>query len=61
MYTHVHQLKKQGFKVAAISKKLGIPRNTVYKYLEMSFEEAANWVASLGCRSKNIFLPGPDS
>ncbi|WP_035351379.1 helix-turn-helix domain-containing protein, partial [Fictibacillus gelatini] len=31
VYLQVHQLKEQGFKVAAIAKKLEISRNTVYK------------------------------
>jgi DNA-binding NarL/FixJ family response regulator len=37
MYLEVHQLKEQGFKVAAIAKKLKLSRNTVYKYLDMDF------------------------
>jgi predicted transcriptional regulator YheO len=40
-------LRKQGFKIAAISKKLKISRNTVYKYLEMPLEEATDWINSL--------------
>ncbi|MDV2887521.1 helix-turn-helix domain-containing protein, partial [Alkalihalophilus pseudofirmus] len=35
----IHQLKEQGFKIAAIAKKLGISRNTVYKYLNMNFNK----------------------
>jgi DNA-binding NarL/FixJ family response regulator len=44
LYIRVHQLKEQGFKIAAIARKLGICRNTVYKHLEMPFEEATEWV-----------------
>jgi DNA-binding CsgD family transcriptional regulator len=40
LYLEVHQLKEQGFKVAAIAKKLKISRNTVYKYLDMDLKEA---------------------
>jgi transposase len=47
LYIEVHQLRKQGFKIAAISKKLKISRNTVYKYLEMPLEEATDWINSL--------------
>jgi transposase len=54
LYIQVHQLKDQGFKVAAISKKLGLSRNTVYKYLDMTFEEATDWVSRLGTRSKKL-------
>lgn len=50
----IHQLKKQGFKIAAIAKKLGICRNTVYKYLEMNFDEASEWVISTGSRTKKL-------
>ncbi|RNB73288.1 HTH domain-containing protein, partial [Brevibacillus panacihumi] len=37
LYLQVHQLKEQGFKVAAIARKLDLSRNTVYKYLDMTF------------------------
>ncbi len=50
----IHQLKKQGFKIAAIAKKLGISRNSVYKYLAMSLEEASEWMTSLGNRRKKL-------
>jgi len=54
MYLEVHQLKEQGFSVAAIAKKLKIARNTVYKYLDMDLEEASDWVNSLGSRRKKL-------
>jgi transposase len=54
LYIKVNQLRGRGFKVAAISKKLGISRNTVYKYLEMSFDEATDWVSTLKTRSKKL-------
>lgn len=54
LYIQVHQLKEEGFKVAAIAKKLGISRNTVYKYLEMTFEEAKEWANSLSTRQKKL-------
>lgn len=54
MFVEVHQLKKQGFKIAAIAKKLDISRNTVYKYLDMTLEEASEWFASLGSRRKKL-------
>jgi len=50
----VHQLKKQGFSIAAIAKKLDISRNTVYKYLDMSFEEATEWISSLKTRKRKL-------
>jgi transposase len=54
MYLEIHQLKVQGFKVAAIAKKLKISRNTVYKYLDMDPEEATEWINSLGNRRKKL-------
>ncbi|MDQ0216677.1 transposase [Oikeobacillus pervagus] len=56
LYVEVHQLKKQGFKIAAIAKKLDISRNTVYKYLNMDLEEASDWITSLGSRRKKLDL-----
>ncbi len=40
VYLEVHQLKKQKLRVAQIAKRLKISRTTVYKYLEMTFEDA---------------------
>lgn len=54
LFVEIHQLKKQGFKVAAIAKKLEISRNTVYKYLDMNLEEASDWITSLGSRRKKL-------
>lgn len=54
LFVEIHQLKKQGFKVAAIAKKLEISRNTVYKYLDMNLEEASEWITSLGSRRKKL-------
>jgi len=49
----VHQLKRQGFKVAAIARKCNLSRTTVYDYLEKDFEEAYRWVNELRTRKKN--------
>lgn len=54
LYVQVNQLSEQGFKVAKIAKKLGISRNTVYKFLKMSFEEASDWANSLSQRRKKL-------
>ena len=40
LYVKIHQLRKKKFKVAQIAKELKISRPTVYKYLEMTFDEA---------------------
>lgn len=50
----IHQLKKQGFKVRGIARKLGISRTTVYKYLRKSPEEMSIWMASTKSRMKKL-------
>ena len=54
LFVEIHQLKKQGFSIAAIAKKLEISRNTVYKYLDMTLEDASDWINSLGSRTKKL-------
>lgn len=50
----VHQLKKQGFRVAAIARKCNLSRTTVYEYLDKDFEEALEWVEILKTRSRKL-------
>ncbi|WP_197246437.1 IS21 family transposase [Cytobacillus firmus] len=40
LYIKIQELNKRNFKVAQIAKELKISRPTVYKYLEMTFDEA---------------------
>ncbi|KKB37339.1 Integrase, catalytic region [Bacillus thermotolerans] len=54
MYMEIHQLKKQGFKVRRIARKLRVSRTTVYKYLEKSPEEMSLWMASTKSRKKKL-------
>ncbi|WP_424923089.1 IS21 family transposase [Aureibacillus halotolerans] len=42
VFLEVHQLRNQRLKVSQIAKRLRISRTTVYKYLEMTFEEAVD-------------------
>lgn len=53
-HVKVHQLKKEGFSIAAISRKCDITRNTVYAYLEMEFEEVCAWVNKLNTRKRKL-------
>lgn len=53
-HVQVHQLRKEGFSIAAISRKCELSRNTVYAYLEMEFEEAVNWVNDLKTRKRKL-------
>ena len=50
----VHQLKKQGFKVAAIARKCHLSRTTVYGYLAKDFEEALEWTEILKTRLRKL-------
>nr|BAD18152.1 transposase A of IS643 [Halalkalibacterium halodurans] len=40
LYVKIHELRKRKFKVAQIAKELKVSRPTVYKYLDMTFDEA---------------------
>lgn len=50
----VHQLKKQGFNIAAIARKCNLSRTTVYEYLEMDFEQACRWTEELKTRKRKL-------
>lgn len=52
LYLEIQQMAKQKFSILQISEQLKISRTTVYKYLEMSFEEATDWANSLSTRKK---------
>ena len=54
LYVEVHQLADKNLKIAQIAKLLKISRTTVYKYLDMSFEEATNWVNLQKGRKKKL-------
>jgi transposase len=50
----VHQLKEQGFKVAAIARKCNLSRTTVYEYLGKDFQEALRWANDLTTRQRKL-------
>lgn len=50
----VHQLKDQGFKVAAIARKCNLSRTTVYEYLEKDLNEAYEWVNEMKKRKRKL-------
>lgn len=52
LYVEIQQMATQKFSILEISRQLKISRTTVYKYLEMSFEEATEWANSLSTRKK---------
>ena len=54
IYHEIHQLKKEGFTNSAISRKLGVSRNTVIEYLGLSVDEFMAFVHSLQTREKKL-------
>ena len=54
LYLEIQQMAAQNFSILQIAKQLKISRTTVYKYLDMSFEEATEWANSLSTRKKNL-------
>lgn len=42
LYIEIHQLREKRFRIAQIAKRLKVSRNTVYKYLKMSLDEAVD-------------------
>lgn len=52
LYVEIHQLAEKKFTIAQIAKQLRISRTTVYKYLEMTFDEANTWINTHSGRKK---------
>ncbi|PAC37791.1 hypothetical protein CEJ87_02135, partial [Caldifermentibacillus hisashii] len=53
-YYEIHRLFEEGFSKRSIAKKLGIPRNRVIKYLDMSIEEFEDFSISLKTRKRKL-------
>lgn len=53
-HVYTHQLKKEGFNVAAIARKCGLSRTTVYSYLDMDFEQVKELVDELKTRQRKL-------
>jgi len=56
LFVMVHQLREKGFNISQIAGELKISRPTVYKYLEMTYEEAENWLAVSYRKAKKLDL-----
>jgi len=54
LYLEIQQMVEQNFSLQQIARQLKISRTTVYTYLEMTPEEAFEWVNSLGSRKKKL-------
>lgn len=53
-YIEIHRLYKEGFSKSAISRKLGISRNRVIEYLNMTPEDFEEFTSSLRTREKKL-------
>lgn len=54
MYVDIRGMYNQKYSISAIAKKLDISRNTVYKYVNKTPEEMAEWTASTMTRKKKL-------
>ena len=54
MYLEIQDLKKMHFNVSQISRRLGLSRTTVYKYLDMTLEEMEQVLESRKTRTKKL-------
>ena len=54
MYLSIHQLKNLGLNVSQIARKLGVSRNTVYKYLEMTSDQMHQRLEEMKTRKKKL-------
>lgn len=52
----IHRLFKDGWRISQIARHMGVARNTIYKYLEMTPEEMATWMASSRNRGRKLDL-----
>ena len=52
MYHEVHRQRREGLKPAQISRKLGLDRRTIRKYLAMSEEEYLDFINNQTSREK---------
>jgi transposase len=54
LYLKIRQLHEKKFKIAQIAEELKISRPTVYKYLEMTFEEVQDYLSTSYRKSKKL-------
>lgn len=47
LYLHIYQLRERKLNITQIAEELKISRPTVYKYLEMNFEEVYAYARNL--------------
>lgn len=52
LYITIHQLREKRLRVTQIAKQLKLSRNTVYKYLSLTFEEAVEEFSPINRKKK---------
>jgi transposase len=50
----IHRMFKEGWRISKIARHLGLARNTVYRYLNMTPEEMAVWMAASKVKAKKL-------
>jgi transposase len=54
LYMNIHQLHEKKFNIAQIAEELKVSRPTVYKYLEMEFEEVMDYLNNSNRKPKKL-------
>ena len=54
MYSKIHELKRLNLKISQIARHVGVSRNTVYKYIDMTPEEFQQYLERRGTRKKKL-------
>ncbi|CQR46242.1 Helix-turn-helix domain of resolvase [Paraliobacillus sp. PM-2] len=54
VYMEIEQLLRQGFSKTKVAEKLGVSRSTIYRYLERSPQEMAEWMVIIQTRGKKL-------
>jgi len=54
MYSKIHELKRLNLKISQIARHVGVSRNTIYKYIDMTPEEFQQYLERSGTRRKKL-------
>ncbi|MCF8010052.1 MAG: helix-turn-helix domain-containing protein [Clostridiales bacterium] len=54
MYLKIQELKRLNLKISQIARHVGVSRNTVYKYIDMTPEEFQQSLERRGTRKKKL-------
>lgn len=54
LYHEIHKLKRLGFNISQIKRKVGVDRDTIRKYLNLNYEEMSEWTFGLQNRTRKL-------